>query len=141
MARTSTYNVWVCMRQRCENVNHTAYQNYGGRGITVDERWHTFSNFLEDMGVQPPGLTLERLRGEEGYSKDNCVWATRTVQNRNRRNSVVLELDGKKMTLAEWSREVGIAPKTLAHRLQIGWSAEKALRTPPTNNATRKQYA
>ncbi|MFT4064360.1 hypothetical protein [Paraburkholderia sp.] len=139
MTRTPTYNVWMCMNQRCRNPKNTAYPDYGGRGITVCERWLDFANFLEDMGVKPPGLTLERLRGEEGYSKENCVWATRTAQNRNRRNNVVIELDGKKMTMAEWSREVGIAPRTLAHRLKLGWSAEKTLRTPPTTNATRKQ--
>jgi hypothetical protein len=74
------------MIQRCTNPNTSKFHNYGGRGITVCERWrHSFPNFLADMGLRP-GLdySLDRINGDLGYSRDNCRWATRKEQNSNR---------------------------------------------------------
>ncbi len=82
---TETYACWHNMVQRCENPNNTYYYNYGGRGITVCEKWKNFEGFLEDMGVKQEGLTLERVNVNLGYSKDNCTWATRSQQSINRR--------------------------------------------------------
>ena len=73
------------MRQRCENPKHKSYASYGGRGITVCPEWGTFEVFFADMGSKPRGLTLERSDNEKGYSKDNCIWATRSAQAINRR--------------------------------------------------------
>jgi hypothetical protein len=73
------------MRERCLSANAHNYARYGGRGITICQRWSTYANFLEDMGRRPtPKHTLERNNNECGYSKDNCVWATRKQQGRNR---------------------------------------------------------
>ena len=86
MSRTSTYHIWQTMRQRCSNPNATAYASYGGRGITVCDRWQEFENFLADMGERPEGLSLERVNNNGNYEPGNCVWATRKAQAANRRH-------------------------------------------------------
>lgn len=83
--KTKEYRAWVNMRYRCLNSDCVDWKNYGGRGLTISIRWSSFENFLTDMGTCPPGLTLERKNNDKGYSPDNCVWATYTAQNRNRR--------------------------------------------------------
>lgn len=81
-----TYNSWFGIIQRCENKNNKDYKNYGGRGITVCEQWHRFENFLKDMGIRPPLLSIDRINNDAGYSPDNCRWATPSQQNLNRRS-------------------------------------------------------
>lgn len=85
MYHTRTYKIWSGMKRRCLNKNYDGYEKYGGRGITVCNRWLEFSNFLEDMGLAPEDLTLERVDNSKGYSPSNCIWATHTTQSRNRR--------------------------------------------------------
>ena len=80
------YPIWQSMKQRCLNANHPAFYRYGGRGITVCDSWKaSFTLFLSDMGPRPDGYTLERENNELGYSPDNCVWADRLAQAKNRR--------------------------------------------------------
>jgi hypothetical protein len=80
-----TYLSWVNMRQRCENPKVTQFKDYGGRGITVCPQWARFEVFLADMGVRPPGLTLDRSNNDGNYEPGNCRWATRKEQSANRR--------------------------------------------------------
>ncbi len=84
MTKTPTYNTWINLRQRCLNPNNPNYSRYGGRGITICDRWMTFANFLEDMGERPEGLTLERRDTNSNYEPTNCYWATRKTQSQNR---------------------------------------------------------
>jgi hypothetical protein len=85
MTRTRTYKSWQSMHQRCANPNTKHFAYYGGRGISVCARWNEFANFLEDMGVRPPGRTLDRIETDGNYEKGNCRWATPAEQQANRR--------------------------------------------------------
>ncbi len=81
-----TYRSWECMIDRCTNRKHKAYKNYGGRGITVCDRWrNSFENFLADMGMRPEGMTIDRIENDGNYEPGNCRWATLSQQRRNQR--------------------------------------------------------
>lgn len=129
---TPTYRSWFSMKQRCYNPANIGYHNYGGRGIAVCERWlHSFENFYADMGQRPSlDYSIERMNNNKGYSPDNCKWATRTEQQRNRRYNRLLTLHGTTMCLAEWTELLGLSEGLLFNRLRGGWSDERALTTP-----------
>jgi hypothetical protein len=83
--KSRTYNSWAAMKERCLNPHNSKYSEYGGRGISVCERWMQFKNFLQDMGKRPRGKTLDRIDPDGGYSPDNCRWSTAKQQRCNQR--------------------------------------------------------
>lgn len=85
MTGTSTYITWRATINRCYYVKHKSYDAYGGRGITVCDRWHTFENFMADMGERPPGTSINRIDNDGNYEPGNCEWATPKTQAQNRR--------------------------------------------------------
>lgn len=90
-SRRSTYYAWHSMLRRCRDPNHKDWSRYGGRGITVDERWLKYENFLADMGRRPAGLTLDRQDNDGPYAKWNCRWATSAEQRANQRPRIRME--------------------------------------------------
>lgn len=130
--RPKIYGVWCNMINRCTNPNVRQYEDYGGRGIAVCERWlNNFENFLEDMGEPPPGLTIDRLDNDKGYFKENCAWRTPVHQARNRRNSIWLTFGGMTLTLPEWAERLGMSYRMIRARYcEHGWSAEETLTIP-----------
>jgi hypothetical protein len=130
-ARSPEYGNWKAMVQRCTNPNHASYPEYGGRGITVCDRWMTFADFHADVGDRPaPNCTLHRLNGSEGYRPGNVVWAAPSVQNRNTARNVFLTHDGETLTVTDWSARVGIPIGTIQGRLRRRWSVADALTVP-----------
>jgi hypothetical protein len=116
------------MIQRCEYQKHQDYHNYGGRGITVCERWRTsFETFMEDMGPRPSKKhSVERKNTDGNYEPSNCYWATQKTQQRNRRNNRLLTFQGKTATVAEWAESIGITQYALHQRLK-SMSVKEAL--------------
>lgn len=120
------YGRWLGMNQRCTDPAHVRYADYGGKGVQVCDRWRDFPNFLADMGMPPPGMSIERLDGAKGYEPGNCVWATAAQQNRNKSNNRFYEFNGKRQCLSDWAKDLGITESTLRERLSK-WTVERAL--------------
>lgn len=135
-----TYKSWHMMKQRCSNPNYSQYRDYGGRGIGFDQTWLDFSKFLLDMGERPPGTSLERKDNNRGYSRSNCAWVDKKVQQRNMRRNRQLTLGDVTMCLSDWAAKLDMKPHSLSMRMDVyGWSVEKALTTPPAQSGRRKR--
>lgn len=134
MSNSKEFASWRSMQFRCFNKTCREYARYGGRGITVCERWlgkSGFTNFFSDMGWRPNGTSLDRYPNNNGnYEPGNCRWATPSEQAMNRGTNRFISYNGRTMTVAEWSRELGIGKTTLHYRLTNGWSVENAMTTP-----------
>lgn len=130
--KSPLYRVWSSMRERCEQKSCQAFDRYGGRGIKVCEEWKSFVNFKKWALANgyTRELTIERKDNDGNYSPENCVYATRAEQNRNRRNTRWLTYLGVKKPMSVWARDVGISKNVLFYRLKNNWSLEKALTSP-----------
>jgi hypothetical protein len=126
------YASWKDMKTRCDNENCKSYGNYGGRGIKYTPRWEDFENFLADMCTgYSDGLTIDRINPDLGYFKENCRWATKTEQTRNKRCTRTVMWKGEERVLVEVCKELNLNYHTVLHRLNTGnWTEEKALTTP-----------
>lgn len=129
LTNTAEYRIWCAMKARCLNHNTIAFNNYGGRGITVCDRWaNSFEAFLEDMGKRPSAdYTIERLKVDGNYEKSNCCWATRLEQANNKRTNRQIQIDGITRTLAQWSAIAGISESGMRARLKRGVSGSQLL--------------
>lgn len=129
--RTKAYASWAHMRQRCGNKRDKDYPRYGGRGITVCERWEDFVLFLEDMGQPPTNHTLDRVDNDGPYSPENCRWASRVTQRRNNSANIIVTIRGESMPLADACARYRVKHQTAYTRLRYGWTAERALGVSP----------
>lgn len=130
--RHPKYFIWVAMHQRCENPKSKGYENYGGRGIKVCERWKSFENFLADIGERPwPKYSIDRFPNNDGdYEPRNFRWATYTEQANNRRIRRDLRMvfvNGVSMPLAEAAERAGLGYSIVWQRLKRGWNAARAI--------------
>lgn len=132
LSHDQTFNIYRHMIARCHNEKGARYADYGGRGITVCQRWRdSYEAFLDDMGPRPsPKHEIERKNNDGNYEPDNCIWATRHVQARNKRSSRFLEHNGERMVIVDWERRQGFLIGTISKRLIHGWTVEEAITTP-----------
>lgn len=122
---TRVHRIWKAMRSRCSNKNTPAYPYYGGRGVTVCERWQVFAHFLADMG-QPPSdaHSLDRIDTDGAYTPENCRWVDVYTQANNKRNNTAYTFNGVTQNAASWARHFGLIDKTFIRLARRGWSAE-----------------
>lgn len=125
------YYAWIDMRRRCTNPQHHQYKNYGARGITVCDRWmHSFADFLADMGRAPgKEYSLDRIENNGNYAPGNCRWATHDEQDNNKRVNRWITHGDKTLTIAQWSKELGVAQPVIRARLRAGKDVSEVLDT------------
>jgi hypothetical protein len=115
MRYTSEYVIWIGMKNRCLNPKNKDYLRYGAKGITVCKIWaDSFEQFYKDMGSKPEGFSIERIDNTKGYFPENCKWADRSTQQRNKSNSLWIEWKGQVKHIMEVAQELGIS-KGAAH--------------------------
>jgi hypothetical protein len=125
------YTAWKQMRARCSRPSNDRYKYYGARGIRVCEQWHTFENFLADMGERPsPAHSVERRDNDKDYCPDNCFWATIEEQRNNMRSNVLITYKEETLTATQWAKRLGVNPVALLERTRKGWSDEKIIERP-----------
>lgn len=124
------YRMWSTMRKRCYSTKDKQFNNYGGRGITICERWSFFPNFVQDMGRRPKGFQIERINNDGNYEPGNCKWATPREQSNNKRCSRYLDFNGERMTAKQWADKLGVSYEAVMARLERGWSGKDTIAVP-----------
>jgi len=130
--RTVEYDCWAHMIRRCYTPTTKQFSEYGGRGITVCDRWrYSYENFLADMGRRPSAKhSLDRIDNDGNYEPENCRWTTQDVQCNNTRRNHFLIFNGKRQTLRQWEQELGFSRNTIQGRVRNGWPLEQAMTLP-----------
>lgn len=126
-----TYMSWQSMHSRVSGKHSESHYYYG---VKVNPRWDDFQNFLDDMGERPEGLSLDRIDRSKDYGPDNCRWATKSQQNKNRRTplrSKKFTAHGETLAISEWAAKLNVNKETLRARINKGMPIEKALVSTP----------
>lgn len=129
LSKSRLYKIWAKVKYRCLDPNYPEFHYYGGRGITVCDEWMTFEPFMKwanENGYEDT-LSIDRINHNGNYEPSNCKWATSEEQANNKSNNVVLEYDGKSLTLAQWARELSVNRSLLANRYKRGYPVDKIL--------------
>lgn len=126
------YKTWRMMKARCYDPNHHSFHRYGGRGISVCQRWlNSFEYFIGDMGKAPSSShSIDRTDNDGNYSPENCRWATKKEQSRNRGNNRVISYKGESLPLIVWAERFSLPGYIISSRLKKGWDVERAFCTP-----------
>lgn len=133
-SRTSLYQRYFKLIQRCNNPNDPMYKNYGDRGIRNEfTSFDQFKEWAYNNGYEEE-LTLDRRDNDGNYSPENCRWVTNKTQQSNKRSNIIIEVDGKSQTLTEWANETGIPYHAMRSRIQWGWSDEDVVTMPLMEN-------
>ena len=142
-APSKEYRAYNHMLRRCYSPKERGFHRYGGRGITVCDRWRTgFAAFLADVGPAPsPKHTIDRIDNDGNYEPSNCRWATHTEQSRNKSQNRLIEIDGEALPIVVWSERSGIPANRIQLRLARGWSARAAVFEPAPKNWSRQKGA
>lgn len=128
LSGTFEHRIWKGIRRRCNNPKDVVFSHYGGRGIRVCRRWDSFEKFFLDMGEAPgKNYSIERQNPNGNYTPKNCIWLLRRKQNRNRRDTIYLELNGVRKPALQWAEELGIPYSTVRMRYFRGESPERCL--------------
>lgn len=124
------------MKKRCYNPNSSNYKNYGGRGITVYEKWRekengllNFYKWAMDNGYEE-NLTIDRIDVNGNYEPNNCRWATAKEQANNKTNNRFITYNGETYTVTQWAEKINIKPRVLLDRIRRNWSVERAFNQP-----------
>lgn len=124
-AKTKLYHLFYGMKQRCYNPKHESYHRYGGRGITICDKWlndyMSFYRWSMKNGYKP-GLTIDRIDNDGNYEPDNCGWITQKEQTRNTSRNTKITIDGVTKLLIEWCELYGVNPATACYRIKRGWN-------------------
>lgn len=142
MSRSALYTIWRNMKSRCYNKSNCSYKDYGERGIVVCDEWkHSFSIFAEwaKRNGYSKGLSIDRINVNGNYEPSNCRFSTSKVQANNRRNNVIISLNGKNHTVSEWSEITGLSSYMIYQRLKKGWSGKDAITIPSTPRSERNK--
>jgi hypothetical protein len=129
--KTRTYGVWKGIRKRCTNPNAKEFKFYGGRGISMCNRWQRYENFLADMGEAPKDHSIDRIDVNGNYEPKNCRWADKKTQMNNMRPNVLIKYMGETLTLKQWAEKLGVPYHRIYQRIfKLSWSVEKAFTAP-----------
>lgn len=131
--KSAEYKTWDGIKERCFNPNSTSYSNYGGRGVTMCEKWrHSFEEFFSYVGARPSSLhSIDRWPNRYGnYEPGNVRWATAVQQGRNKRTNRIVNYDGVSVCLVEAAEMAGLPYYIVKNRIYKGWSVEQALAEP-----------
>jgi len=130
-SQTSEICAWKNLKERCLNKKDKGYENYGGRGIKICDRWMKFENFYADMGDRPSDKhSIDRINNDGNYEPSNCKWSTRTEQNSNTRRNRYYTYGGETLTIMQWGRKLGFNPGMLKSRIKRGASFKDAITRP-----------
>lgn len=127
---TRIYQQWADMVRRCTNPKYAGYHRYGGRGVSICDRWRSFECFLEDMGPCPCKMQIDRIDNDGDYGPENCRWATCRQNSRNTSRTRLITALGRTQALAAWSDETGLSRSVIAKRLNEGWPHDVAVTLP-----------
>lgn len=136
--RSPEYKCWAGIKTRCTNVKCDFYPDYGGRGIKFCERWKSFSNFFEDMGLRPPGTSIDRIDADGDYEPSNCRWATPKEQASNRRYCLTYNLDGEVLPLFKVCEMLNLSYDMVKQRRRNGFPMSQWL-DPPMRKTSKKE--